>query len=237
MRWFRSLLGRRQVEHDPSRQESLLQDVRHRFGPGVQVRFAEQADTVTRLLEGDDGVAVAARIVSEFADQAHEELHAQVADLYRRSGHRFEVDRRNYRPLWEVAGPQLRYPLFALPCGFHPYVQVAAAVTVVGARAPRLVRMADPYPLLAHVFEVLDLTAAGWEYGRVRVDVDGASLAHRLISTAQQLRAAMEEPPPLPPPARHLMRRNNTIDVYDPASGQVVGGINLGAEMRPALLV
>ncbi|RKR92877.1 hypothetical protein BDK92_7359 [Micromonospora pisi] len=215
----------------------MLQDVRHRFGGAVQVRFADQVDAVTRLLEGDDGVVVAARIVAEVADQAHGELLAQAGDLYRRTGHRLEVDRRNYRPLWRVAGPQLRSPLFALPGGFHPYVQVAAAVAVVGERAPRLVRMADPYPLLAHVFEVLDLTAAGWEYGRVRADVDGASLAHRLISTAQQLRAAMEEPPPLPPPARELMRRNNTIDVHDPASGQVVGGINLGAEMRPALLV
>jgi len=237
MRWLRLVLGRRrQVQHDPVRQEALFQDVRHRFGADVQARFPDQVDAVTRLLDGDDGLSVAARVIREFADSAHTELLAQVAELHRRTGHRLVVDRRNYRPLWKAAGSQLRWPLFALPCGFHPYVQVAAAVTVVGGQAPRLVRATDPYPLLANVFEVLDLTAAGWEYGRVRVDADGASLANRLISTARQIRAAMENPPPLPPPARELMRRNNTVDVFDPACNQVVGRINLGAEMRPALL-
>lgn len=236
MRWLRLLLGRRQVQHDPGRQEALLQEVRHRFGGHVQVRYPDQVDAVTRLLAGDDGLSVAARVVREFADEAHSELLAQSFDLHRRTGHRLTVDRRNYRSLWKAAAPELRSPLFALPCGFHPYVQVAAAVTIVGARAPRFVRVTDPNPLLAHVFEVLDLTAAGWEYGRVRVDIDAASLANRLISTARQIRAAMDEPPPLPPPARELMRRNNTIDVYDPTSHQVVSAINLGAEMRPALL-
>jgi hypothetical protein len=236
MRWFRFLLGRKQVQHDPARQEALLQDVRHRFGAHVQVRFADQADAVTRLLDGDDGLAVAARIIREVADESHTELLGQVVGLHRRTGRRLVVDRRNYRPLWEAAGPELRWPLFGLPCGFHPYVQVAAAVTVVGARAPRLLRMIDPNPLLSHVFEVLDLTAGGWEHGRVRVDVDAASLANGLILTARQIRAAMEDPPPLPPPARKMMRRNNTIDVYDPTGNRVVSAINLGAEMRPALL-
>ncbi len=236
MRWFRLLLGRRQVQHDPVRQEALLQDVRNRFGARAQVRFPDQVEAVTRLLDGDDGLFVAARIVREFADEAHTELVGQIVDLHRRTGWRLAVDRRNYRPLWKAAGPQLRWPLFALPCGFHPYVQVAAAVTVLGARAPRLVRMTDPNPLLAQVFEVLDLTAAGWEYGGVRVDTDAASLAHQLISTARQIRAAMDDPPPLPPPARELMRRNNTVDVHHAADNQVVSGINLGAEMRPALL-
>ncbi|MEV4627263.1 hypothetical protein AB0J90_13320 [Micromonospora sp. NPDC049523] len=236
MRWFRSLLGGKKVQQDPSRQEALLQEVR-RFGARAEVRFADQADAVARLLDGDDGLSVAARILHEFADEAHAELHAQAAELYRRRGYRLVVDRRNYRPLWQAAGPELRWPLFALPGGLHPYVQVAAAVTVVGVQAPRRVRVTDPYPLLAHVFEVFDLTAAGWEYGRVRVDADGASLAHGLISTAQQIRGAMDDPPPLPPPVRELMRRNNTIDVYHPAGNGVVGAINLGAELRPALLV
>lgn len=236
MRWLRRVLGRRQIQHDPVRQEAMLQDVRHRFGARVQVRFPDQADAVTRLLDGDDGLSVAATIIREFADEAHSELITQAVALHQRTGRRLAVNRRNYRPLWKEAGQQLRWPLFALPCGFHPYVQVAAAVTVVGARASRLVRVTDPNPVLANVFEVLDLTSVGWEYGRVRVDVDAASLANRLISTAQQIRAAMEEPPRLPPPARELMRRNNTIDVYDPVGRRVVGGINLGAEMRPALL-
>ncbi|AVT28329.1 hypothetical protein C6361_01145 [Plantactinospora sp. BC1] len=236
MRWFQRLLGRRQIQHDPARQEALLQDLRHRFGAGGQVRFADQADAVSRLLDGDDGLLVAARVVGEFADAAHADLLAQAAELYRRTGRRLVVDRRNYRPLWREAGPQLRWPLLALRCDFHPYVQVAGAVAVVGARAPRLVRMTDPSPLLRHVFEVLDLTAAGWEYGRVRADVDAAALANRLISTARQIRAAMDDPPRLPPPARELMRRNNNIDVYDPSGHRVVSAINLGAEMRPALL-
>ncbi|GAB3136489.1 hypothetical protein GCM10027290_00300 [Micromonospora sonneratiae] len=236
MRWFRLVLGRKRVQHDPARQEALLQDVRHRFGAHAQVRFPDQVDAVTRLLDGDDGLFVAARIIREFADEAHTELLTQAAELHRRTGRRLLVDRRNYRPLWKTAGHTLQWPLFALPCGFHPYAQVAAAVTVAGAQASRLVQVTDPYPLLAHVFEVLDLTANGWEHGRVRVDVDAASLAHRLISTARQIRAAMEDPPPLPPPAREQMRRNNAIDVYESAGSRVVGTINLGAEMRPALL-
>ncbi|GIG88364.1 hypothetical protein [Plantactinospora endophytica] len=236
MRWFRLLLGRKQVQHDPVRQEALLQDLRQRFGARVQARFPDQADAAARLLDDDDGLVVAARILREVADEGHRELSAQAVDLHRRTGHWLSVNRRNYRPLWEAAGSELRWPLFALPCGFHPYAQVAAAVTVVGARAPRLVQATDPYPLLAHVFEVLDLTAVGWEYGGVRVDTDAAALAHQLISSAAKIRAAMDEPPPLPPPARQLMRRNNTIDVYDSGSHRVVNGINLGAEMRPALL-
>ena len=126
------------------------------------------------MLDGDDGLVVAAGIVGSSPTRPSAELLAQAFDLPRRTGRRLMVDRRNYRPLWKEAGPQLRWPLFALPCGFHPYAQVAAAVTVVGARASRLERVTDPDPLLAHVFEVLDLTAAGWEYGRVRVDIDAA---------------------------------------------------------------
>ncbi|WSN14426.1 hypothetical protein OG792_16695 [Micromonospora sp. NBC_01699] len=237
MRWFRFVLGKRQVQHDPTRQEALLQEVRHRFGAPVHGPVADQVDAVARLLDGDDGLFVAARIVREFADEANTELLSQAYELHRRTGHRLVVDRRNYRPLWEAAGSQLRWPLFALPGGFHPYVQVAAAVAVLGAGAPRYARMTDPNQSLTHVFEVFDLTAVGWEYGRVRVDTDAASLANRLISTASQLREAMEKPPPLPPPVRELMRRNNTVDVYHPLDNRVVGGINLGGELRPALLV
>ena len=237
MRWFRRASGGRRAPHDPGRQVALLQDVRHGFGGGVRVRFPDQADAVMRLLDGDDGLSVAARIVRDVADEAHAEILARASDLSRLTGRQLIVDRRNYRPLWRVVGPELRSPLFALPCGFHPYVQVAAAVIVVGGRADRYAHLTDPGPLLAHVFEVLDLTTAGWEYARVRVDTDAAQLANRLISTARQLRAAMKEPPPLPPAARELMRRNNTTDVYEPGGDRVVGGINLGAEMRPALLV
>jgi hypothetical protein len=87
------------------------------------------------------------------------------------------------------------------------------------------------------VFEVLDLTTAGWEYGRVRVDTDAAALADRLISSAGQVLAAMDDPPRLPPPVRELMRRNNTLGVHDPTGPRAVGGINLGARMRERLLV
>jgi hypothetical protein len=237
MRWFRLGAGRRQVQQDPGRQEALLQDLRQRYGGHVRIPFAEQADAVGRLLDGDDGLVVAARILGEFTGTAHAELLAQVADLHRRTGRGFSVDRRNYQPLWQAAGSQLRWSLFVLPGGLHPYVQVAAAVTVVGRHARRAVRVIDPDPLLEHVFEVLDLTVAGWQYGRVRVDVDAAALADRLIATARELRAAMPEPPPLPPPVRELMRRNTRLDVLDPAANRVVGVVDPGRAMRESLLV
>ncbi|MFI7541901.1 hypothetical protein [Actinoplanes sp. NPDC049599] len=235
MRWFR--LGKRQVEHDPARQQALRRQVRQEFGRHVPVRFPEQAEAVGRLLDDDDGLTVAAEILREFADAAHAELRAQAAELHRRTGHGLVVDRRNYRPLWQEAGQYLRWSLFELPAGLHPYVQVAAAVTVVGDRARRSVRVTDPEPLLGYVFEVLDLTLAGWEYGRVQVDVDAAALAARLILTARELRAAMPEPPPLPPPVRELMRRNNTVEVSDPSGSRIVGAYNPGMEMRQSLLV
>ncbi len=235
MRWFGR--GRRRVEQDPVQQETLLRDLRQRFGTHVPGPFGEQARAVAGLLEGDDGLIVAVRILREFADTAHADLLAQVDQIHRRTGRGFAVDRRNYRPLWQAAGPGLRWSLFELPGGLHPYVQVAAAVTVVGTQARRSVRVTDPDPLLAHVFEVLDLTVAGWEYGRVRVDVDGAALADGLISAARDLRAAMpDEPPPLPPPVRELMRRNNTIDVYAPTENRIAGAFNPGREMRESLL-
>jgi hypothetical protein len=237
MRWFPLGLGKRQVQHDPGRRRALLDDVRQRFGPDVRAGFAEQADAVARLLEADDdGLAVAAEIVREFADAAYADLYAQAAELTRRTGRGLAVDRRNYRPMWQAAGPWLAWRLFGLPCGLHPYIQVVAAVTVVGEQAKRSVRVSDPVPLLAQVFEVLDLTVAGWEFGRVRVDVDTAGLVDRLIFAGQQLGAAMPEAPPLPPPVRELMRRNNTIDVYDPSTNRIAGALNPGRQMREALL-
>jgi hypothetical protein len=233
MRW---LLGRRQVQHDPGRQQALLHDVRERFGPHVRAGFAEQADAIVRLLDGDDGLLVAAAILREFADAAYADLLGQAAEVHRRTGRGFAVDRRNYRPLWQAAGPGLAWRLFGLPCGLHPYVQVVAAVTVVGTQAKRCVRVIDPVPLLAHVFEVLDLTVAGWEYGRVRVDADTAALVDRLIFAGREIGAAMGDAPPLPPPVRELMRRNNTIDVYEAMGNRIVGALNPGRQMREALL-
>lgn len=237
MRWLRRLLGGGRVQLDAGRQQALLRDVRHRYGATAPIRFTEQVQAVTGLLDGDDGLVVAARIVSQVADEAHADLQAQAHDVHRRTGRRLLVHRRNYRPLWKEAGPALRWPLFTLPCGFHPYAQLAAAVAVVGSRAPRLDRVTDPAPLLTGVFEVLDLTTAGWEYGRVRLDTDAVALADRLISSAAQILAVMDDPPRLPPPVRELMRRNNSFDVHDPASPRAVGGINLGATMRERLLV
>ncbi|MBQ0904149.1 hypothetical protein [Micromonospora sp. U21] len=237
MRWLRRLLGGGRVQLDPERQQALLRDVQCRYGAHARIRFPEQVEAVTAMLNGDDGLVVAARIVSLVADEAHADLQAQAHEIHRRTGRRLLVHRRNYRPLWREAGPALRWPLFALPCGFHPYAQVAAAVTVVGTQATRLHRVTDPTPLLTRVFEVLDLTTAGWEYGRVRVDTDAAALADRLISSAGQVLAAMDDPPRLPPPVRELMRRNNTLGVHDPTGPRAVGGINLGARMRERLLV
>lgn len=236
MRWLRQLLGGRRVQLDPARQQALLRDVQHRYGAGAQIRFPDQVEAVSRLLADDDGLVVAARIVSVSAEEAHADLRAQAHDVHRRTGRRLLVHRGNYRPLWKEAGRALHWPLFGLPSGFHPYAQVAAAVAVIGGGAPRLDRVTDPNPLLTHVFELLDLTTAGWEYGRVRVDTDAAALADRLISTAGQVLAAMDDPPRLPPAVRELMRRNNTLDVYDPAGPRVVGRINPGARMRETLL-
>ncbi|RLK25246.1 hypothetical protein DER29_3236 [Micromonospora sp. M71_S20] len=236
MGWLQRLLGGGRVQLDPGRQQALLRDVQHRYGAHAQLRFPEQVEAVTGMLDGDDGLVVAARIVSQVADEAHADLQAQAHEVHRRTGRRLLVHRRNYRPLWKEAGPALRWPLFTLPSGFHPYTQVAAAVAVLGSQAARLDRVTDPNPLVTHLFEVLDLTTAGWEYGRVRVDTDAAALADRLISSAGQVLAAMDDPPRLPPAVRELMRRNNTLDVHDPAGPRVVGGFNPGARMREQLL-
>ena len=237
MRWFRVGVGKRQVHHDPARQQALSHEARNRFGPQTPVPFSDQNDAVVRLLDGDDGLLVAVDIVREFADAAHAELLAQTGELRRRTGQELAIHRRNYRPLWYAAQGRLRWTLFALPCGLFPYVHVTAAATVIGAQARRAVAVTGPQPLLAHLFEILDLTIAGWEYGRVRVDTDAVALANRLILAAQQLRGAMGTPPPLPPPVRELMRRNNSIDVHDPTSNRVVGTYNPGRQMRESLLI
>ncbi|MFD0786343.1 hypothetical protein ACFQZ8_20790, partial [Micromonospora azadirachtae] len=131
MRWLRRLLGGGRVRLDPERQQALLRDVQYRYGARAQVRFPEQVEAVTGMLDGDDGLVVAARIVGQVADEAHTDLQAQAHEIHRRTGRRLLVHRRNYRPLWKEAGQALRWPLIALPSGFHPYAQVAAAVTVV----------------------------------------------------------------------------------------------------------
>ena len=227
MRWFRFGSGKRQAEHDPVRLQELLRELRERFGGHVPARFADQAAAAVRLLDGDDGLLAAAAVLREFADAAFAAMAAQGV----------QVDRRDYRWTWEAAGPRLRSPLAGVPGGyFHPYVQVAAAVSVIGARPKQLVKLTTPEPVLAHVLELLDLISAGWEYGRVMPDADAATLAAGLIATARDLRAAMPDAPPLPPGIRDQMRRNNTVDVWDPAGARVVGGFNPGKAMREALL-
>jgi hypothetical protein len=238
MRWLRRATPRTQVELDPIRQDALVQEIRSRFPGGAHVRHHDQVAALMPLLgDSGDGMCVAVRIVHEVADEAHADVVAQIADLNRRLGRGYALDGRNYRPLWRLAGPGLRSPLFALPCGFHPYVHLAAAVAVIGVHPRRCLRATDPDPLLARVFEVLDLTTAGWEFGGVPVDADAASLASHLITAGQQLRMAVPEPAPLPPAIRELMRRNNTTDIYDPTGDTVIGGINLGAQMRQAFLI
>lgn len=230
MRWFRRGAGKQPVEHDPGVQQALLHDVRERFGPQIQARFPDQVAAADRLLDGDDGIAVAAAVLREFADAAHADLNAQAAPRG------YVVNRRNYRPLWKKAAGELQWPLFGLPAGYHPYIQVSAAATAVSRQAKRVVRVTDPAPLLAHLFEVLDLTIAGWEFARVRVDIDGATLADRLIAAGRDVNAALDEPPPLPPPVRELMRSNRSVEVHDSTANRVVGTFNPGKQMREALL-
>lgn len=224
MRWFRLGSGR---QKDPAAGQALVDDVRGRFGPHLPQSFREQAEAVIPLLSGDEGVVAAAAILREFADDAYAAVRAQAP---------YAFDRADYRSLFAAARGSLRWPLFELPCRLHPYIQVSAAAAVISAEAKRAAKQTDPAPLLAHILEILDLTIDGWEFARVRPDTDGATLAHRLIGAARDLRGAMSDEPPLPQPVRELMRRNHTVDVYDPQSPQVVGGFNPGKEMREALL-
>ncbi|SDS75484.1 hypothetical protein [Actinoplanes derwentensis] len=189
--------------------------------------YAAQATEAARLLEGDDGIAVASVILHEYADAVHAAL----------AGQGFEVDRRHYRWTWEGAGPRLRSPLLAGPLGaFHPFIQVAASVTVVSAKAKQTVKVVAAAPLLEHLFEILDLVTSGWEYGGVRADTDQATLAASLIFAAKEVRDAMSDEPPLPNPIREQMRRNNTVDIWDPTGTRVVSGFNPGRSMRESLL-
>ncbi|SBT43508.1 hypothetical protein [Micromonospora auratinigra] len=237
MRWLQRLLGGNKVRLDPARQQALVHEVRQRFGAHAPEPFPAQVEAITGLLKDDDGLVVASLIVGQVAEEAHADLRAQADELHRRTGRRLLVHRRNYRPLWKEAGPGLRWPLFALPCGFHPYAQLTAAVTAVGDRAARIDRVVDPGPLLTGLFEILDLTTAGWEYGRVPVDVDAATLADRLIGSTGRILTEVDDPPRLPPPVRELMRRNDALDVAGPGGPRPVGRINLGATMRERFLV
>lgn len=232
MRWFRRKPSKRLMLGDADRQ--VIDDVRRRFGLHQPGSFRDQANAVAEVLAGPDGVGAAAGVVHEFAESAHEEIEGLAATLSRSVSYQFVVDRSNYRPLWRDAQPDLKWPLFALPCGLFPYIHVAAAVRVIGAHPKHV---PDQDRLLTHLFEIFDLTIAGWEFANVRVDTDGAALAGELITTARALRDAMSKEPPLPPPIRELMRRNNTIDVHAPDAPRVVAHTNPGRTLREILLV
>jgi hypothetical protein len=237
MRWFRRAPAERSAGPDPGQLTELVQQVRQRFGPGVKMPFRTQVDALAPLLAGDEGLFVAAQIVQDIAQEARAGIFAQVTELNRRTGKRLAVDVRNYRPVWRAAGTDLRLPLFGLPCGFHPYVHLAGALAAIGGNAKRFVRLTDPVPPLTYMFEMLDLATSAWEFGRFPVDPDAAALAQRLIAATAQIRIAMKDDhPPLPPAIRELMRSNKNTNVYDSSNGTLLGGINLGAEMRPAYL-
>ncbi|BCY12043.1 hypothetical protein [Actinoplanes sp. L3-i22] len=228
MRWLRGL-GKRRIEQDPARQREILREIRQ-FGPHGPGKLSDQAVRTAAMLDGIDGVAVAGVVMRDFADGAFANFARQSAALG------MTADRRNYRELWESAGKRLKSPLFTTRGELHPYVHVAAAVSVVGGQAATTVRVVDPLPLLSHMFEVLDLTLAGWEFGRVLVDVDGATLAVNLITAATAIRGEMSDPPPLPMPARTQMRSNKSVNVLDPAVSRIVGQWNPGKQMRECLL-
>lgn len=230
MRWFRRKPADGPFRVDPVRQEALIADIRRRFGGDVPLRFREQVDALVPLLNDDDGLIVATRIVHVTAEQAYADAQAQAAA--RGLG---VVDRRSYRALYRQMGPDLRYRLAELPCGFHPYVHLGAALTAIRERPKRARASTDPNWLLAHTLELLDLTVSGWEIGGVRASIDAAELATRLLAAAAQLRLTEDRPPALPPGIREVMRSNRTIDIYD-STGIVVGAVNMGADTRRSLL-
>jgi hypothetical protein len=229
MRWFRRKPADGPLLVDPARQEALIADIRRRFGGHVQVRFREQVDALVPLLNDDDGLSVATRIVHATAEQAYADVQAQAA------ARGLGVDRRTYRALYRRMGPDLRYRLAELPSGFHPYVHLGAALAAIRVRPKRAMVLTDPNWLLVHTLELLDLTVSGWEFGRVLVSADAADLATRLIAAATQMRLTEDEPPALPPGIREVMRSNRTTDIYDQA-GNLIGGINVGAETRRSFL-
>ena len=79
MRWFRRKPADGPLLVDPARQEALIADIRRRFGGHVQVRFREQVDALVPLLNDDDGLTVATRIVHGTAEQAYADVQAQAA--------------------------------------------------------------------------------------------------------------------------------------------------------------
>ncbi|MEV4512380.1 hypothetical protein AB0K00_25860 [Dactylosporangium sp. NPDC049525] len=228
MRWFRRKSADRPLTVDPARQEALVADVRRRFGGHVPGRFQEQAGALVQLLGGDDGLAVADRIVHETAERARTDLLAQAATRG------YGVDRRNYRSMYQQTG--LQYQLTEQSAGWHPYVHLVAALAVIEADVKRAMVLTDPNWLLVHTLELLDLTVSGWEFGRVPVSADAADLATRLIAAATRMRLTEDEPPALPPGIREVMRSNRTLNVLD-QSGAVIGAINVGAETRRSFLI
>jgi hypothetical protein len=226
MRWFRrGQDSEAAAATDPAQQESLAGRLRTQFG-GTQVPYREQVRSLTPLLAGDDGLLVAVRIVHEVDAEADQIIARQTGQSHR----------GNYRPLWRSAGPRLRPPLQSLTSGWHPYIQLGAALDVIAANADRCLRITNVVPLQARILDLLDLTLAGWEWGGTRADADAADLVNRLITAAEQLRNALKDPPPLPPGIREAMRRNNVTPVVDPANGTALGGLNAGARMREAFL-
>lgn len=220
-------VGRQALAVDPARQEALIADVRRRYGGHVPRRFREQAGELASQLGGDDGLAVADRIVHETAERALADVRAQAA------ARGLAADRRNYRALYQQTALQYRLP--EPPDGWHPYVHLAAALAAIDADVKRAMALTDPNWLLVHTLELLDMTVSGWEFGRVPVTADAADLVTRLIAAATRMRLTEDEPPALPPGIREVMRSNRATNVHDQA-GVVIGVINVGAETRRSFL-
>src|SRR6185437_6550302 len=147
MRWFKRKPADETPPVDPVRQEALIADVRARFGSHVPVRFPEQVGALVPLFNDDDGLAAATVIVHRMADEAYADVQAQAA------ARGLGVDRRTYRALYRQMGPDLKYRLAELPCGFHPYVHLGAALAAIGVHPKRAMVLTDPNWLLLHTLE------------------------------------------------------------------------------------